>query len=178
MKKVFHTECFQTRDEIQQMMETRLIDLLKSTMDVKGVIEDRNTTTEGCVLKLSFQLDVPTLLQLTTLSKMFLTERNDFRPVYMDGEPYAGKDWRTFMDFRDPQKFGEQYKSPFYMKSISVTFPPRYDGSSLVSCFLPIRWKKTSETQFEFEIFPLEEWKCGGCFQLDELEIEEEDEVA
>jgi len=176
MKKVFSTDYFQTRDEIQEFMETRFIDLLKSRMDVSGVIEDRTPTTKGCVLKLSFELkNVPIILQLTTLSKMFLTQRNEMRPVYMDGEPDAGEGWETFMDFRDPQKFGLQYKSPFYVKSIPVTFPPRYDGSSSVSCFLPTRWTKTSETRFEFEVFPLEEWKYGGGFQLDRLEIQEKE---
>jgi hypothetical protein len=176
MKKVFSTDCFQTRDEIQEFMETRFIDLLKSRMDVSGVIEDRTPTTKGCVLKLSFELkNVPIILQLTTLSKMFLTQRNEMRPVYMDGEPDAGRDWVTFMDFRDPQKFGGQYKSPFYMKSISVTHPPRYENGGSVSCFLPTRWMKTSETRFEFEVFPLEEWKYGGGFQLDGLEIREEE---
>jgi len=175
-KKVFSTECFTSKDEIQEFMETKLIELLKPM--VSGVIEDRTPTTKDCVLKLSFELrNVPILLQLTTLSNLFLSERNEMRPVYMDDDPYAGKDWVTFMDFRDPQKFGEQYKSPFYMKSIPVTFPPRYESMGSVCCFLPTRWMKTSETRFEFEVFPLEEWKFGGCFQLDRLIIQQ-DKVA
>jgi len=175
-KKVFSTECFQSRDEIQEFMETRFINLLKSTRNVSGVIEDRNPKPDGCVLKLSFEFDVSKLLQLTTLSNIFLTERNDIRPVYMDGEPDAGGDWETFMDFRDPQPCGtRKWKSLFYVKNIPVTFPPRYDGQSSVSCFLPIRWTVKSETRFEFEVFPLKEWKYGGGFQLDRLETQEKE---
>lgn len=175
MKKVFSTDCFQTRDEIQKFMETRFIELLKPVTGVDGIVEDRKPETKGCVLKLSFEMDVPILLQLTTLSKYLLTNRTLGRPVYMDGKPDAGDGWETFMDFRDPQKFGLQYKSPFYVKSIPVTFPPRYENAGSVSCFLPTRWMKTSKTRFEFEVFPLEEWKYGGGFQLDGLEIREEE---
>ena len=68
MKKVFSTDFFQTRDEIQKFMETQLIELLKSVKVVDGIVEDRKPKTEGCVLKLSFELkNVPILLQLTTL---------------------------------------------------------------------------------------------------------------
>ena len=175
MKNVSHTDCFQTRNEIQHMMETRLIDLLKSIREVDKVIEDQKPDNNGCVLKLLFDLNSPILLQLTILSKEFYTCRNGFRPAYIVGNPDEDNNWETFMDFRDPIEFGEQYKSYFYMKSIPVTFPPRYDGSGGVSCFLPIVWMKTSETRFEFEVFPLEEWKYGGCFQLDRLEIREEE---
>lgn len=176
-KKVFSTKCFQSRDEIQEFMETRFIDLLKSTMDVRGVIEDRNPKTKDCVLKLSFEMKgVPILLQLTTLSNIFLTQRSEMRPVYMDGEPDAGEGWETFMDFRDPTPQGTKYQSPFYVKSIPVTYPPRYDAQGSVSCFLPIFWTKTSETRFEFEVFPLEEWLYGsGCFLLDRLKTQEKE---
>jgi hypothetical protein len=175
MKNIFSRDCFQTRDEIQKFMETKLIELLQSVKGVDGIVEDRKPKTEGCVLKLSFEMDVPILLQLTTLSKYLLTQRNEMRPVYMDGKPDAGDGWETFMDFRDPQKFGLQYKSPFYVTSIPVTYPPSYTAGGSVSCFLLTRWTKTSETRFEFEVFPLEEWKYGGGFQLDGLEIQEEE---